>query len=310
MSLRIGVDLGGTKIEAVALGPRGEELHRRRVATPSGDYDAIVRAVADLVAEAERATGRTGTVGVGVPGIPSPTTGLMKNANSTCLNGRPLVEDLAAAIGRPVRVTNDANCFALSEASDGAAAGAEIVLGVIVGTGCGAGIVVRGHVLTGRHAIAGEWGHVPLPWAAPDELPGPACYCGKRGCLETWLSGPGVAQDHERRTGERLTTGEIAARRDAACVETITRLCDRMARGLAAVIDVLDPHVIVLGGGVSNVAALYEEVPRRWGRWVFSDRVTTRLVPPMHGDSSGVRGAAWLWSLTEAEARPPRPDRP
>ncbi len=308
--MRIGIDLGGTKIEGVVLASDGAIARRERVETPRESYEAVLDAVSRLVAELEAGLGRRCTVGVGTPGSLSPDTGLLRGSNTVMLNGRPLDRDLAHALGRPVRIANDANCFALSEASDGAAAGAEIVLGVIVGTGCGAGIVVRGHVLTGRHAIAGEWGHVPLPWAAPDELPGPACYCGKRGCLETWLSGPGVAQDHERRTGERLTTGEIAARRDAACVETITRLCDRMARGLAAVIDVLDPHVIVLGGGVSNVAALYEEVPRRWGRWVFSDRVTTRLVPPMHGDSSGVRGAAWLWSLTEAEARPPRPDRP
>ena len=295
---RIGVDLGGTKIEAVALGPRGEELHRRRVATPSGDYDAIVRAVADLVAEAERATGRTGTVGVGVPGIPSPTTGLMKNANSTCLNGRPLVEDLAAAIGRPVRVTNDANCFALSEATDGAGAGAGVVFGVIVGTGTGGGIVVDGRVLAGRNGIGGEWGHNPLPWPRGDEAPGPPCFCGKRGCIETFLSGPGMSRDHDEVTGERIDAAEIARRADAgdaASRATLARHAGRMARALASIVNVLDPDVIVLGGGLSKLPHLYEEVPRLWLPHVTSDRVDTVLRPPRHGDASGVRGAAWLW---------------
>ena len=298
MSVRIGVDLGGTKIEAVALGPRGEELHRRRVATPSGDYDAIVRAVADLVAEAERATGRTGTVGVGVPGIPSPTTGLMKNANSTCLNGRPLVEDLAAAIGRPVRVTNDANCFALSEATDGAGAGAGVVFGVIVGTGTGGGIVVDGRVLAGRNGIGGEWGHNPLPWPRGDEAPGPPCFCGKRGCIETFLSGPGMSRDHDEVTGERIDAAEIARRADAgdaASRATLARHAGRMARALASIVNVLDPDVIVLGGGLSKLPHLYEEVPRLWLPHVTSDRVDTVLRPPRHGDASGVRGAAWLW---------------
>ncbi len=278
--MRIGVDLGGTKIEAVALADDGRELFRRRVATPQGDYDATIRAIVGLVGDAERSTDARGSVGVGVPGIPSVATGLMKNANSTCLNGRPLVADLAAALGREIRVANDANCFALSEATDGAGEGARVVFGVIVGTGTGGGIVVDGRVLVGPNGVAGEWGHNPLPWARDDELPGPPCFCGKRGCIETFLSGPGVASDHARRTGETLD---------------LARHADRMARALASVIDLLDPDVIVLGGGVSNLAHLYDAVPRLWGAHVFSDRVDTKLRPAKHGDASGVRGAAWLW---------------
>lgn len=298
MTLRIGVDLGGTKIEAVALAEGGAEVFRRRVATPAGDYEAIVRAVTGLVAAAESATGRTGTVGVGVPGIPSPATGLMKNANSTCLNGRPLVEDLAAALGRPVRVTNDANCFALSEATDGAGAGVGVVFGVIVGTGTGGGIVVNGRVLAGRNGIGGEWGHNPLPWPRGAESPGPPCFCGKRGCIETFLCGPGVSRDHEEATGERIDAAEVARRadaRDAAALATLARHAERMARALASIVNVLDPDVIVLGGGLSKLPHLYEEIPRLWLPHVTSDRVDTVLRPPVHGDASGVRGAAWLW---------------
>jgi fructokinase len=300
--MRIGIDLGGTKIEVLALSAEGRELFRRRVATPQGDYEATVRAVTALVEEAERATGRRGTVGVGVPGIPSPATGLMKNANSTCLIGRPLTKDLEAALLRPVRVANDANCFALSEATDGAAAWAGVVFGVIAGTGVGGGIVVDGRALTGPNGIAGEWGHNPLPWPSDEERPGPTCYCGKRGCIETFLSGPGIAHDHAAVTGERAAPPEIVLRAgegDPACQATLARHVDRMARALASVLNVLDPDVVVLGGGLSNLTHLYGEVPRAWGRYVFSDRVDTPLRPARHGDSSGVRGAAWLWPVAE-----------
>ncbi len=282
--MRVGVDLGGTKIEAIALGDGDAELARRRVPTPRGDYEATVAAVAALVEDVERtAGGRAAGIGVATPGALSPDTGLIKNANSTCLIGRPLDADLARRLGRPVRLANDANCLALSEAVDGAAAGAAVVFAVILGTGVGGGIVVDGKILNGRNAIAGEWGHNPLPWPRPEELPGPRCYCGKHGCIETFLSGPGLARDASVATAEQAT---------GAALE---RYHDRLARALAHVLNILDPDVVVLGGGVSNVASLYEEVPRRWGRWAFSDAVRTRLVRARHGDSSGVRGAAWLW---------------
>lgn len=297
--MRLGIDLGGTKIELIALDPDHRELLRRRVPTPQGDYTGTLAAIAGLVAEAERDLGARGSVGIGTPGTISPATGLMKNCNSTCLNGRPLKQDLERLLGRELRLANDANCFALSEAVDGAAAGAEVVFGVILGTGCGAGVVVRGHVLTGPNAIAGEWGHNPLPWSRDDERPGPPCYCGKAGCIETWLSGPGLARDLLAQGGPDLPAHEIARRADAgdaACAAALARYEDRLARGLAHVINVLDPDVIVLGGGMSNIARLYDNVPHLWGRYVFSDRVDTRLAPPLHGDSSGVRGAAWLWN--------------
>jgi fructokinase len=301
--MRIGVDLGGTKIEGIAVGGGGHELARRRVPTPRGDYDATLRAVADLVCGLEGDARERGTVGVGIPGTPSPATGLIKNANSTWLNGRPFVGDLEARLGRQVRVANDANCFALSEATDGAGAGAEIVFGVILGTGTGGGIVVRGQVLTGPNAIAGEWGHNPLPWPEADERPGPACYCGRRGCIEAFLSGPAFAAEFERRTGRRLTADEIvkqAASSDAEAEAALERYERRLARGLASIINVLDPEVIVLGGGMSNTPRLYERVPRLWDAWVFSagaagEAARTRLVRAAHGDASGVRGAAWLW---------------
>jgi fructokinase len=299
--MRIGIDLGGTKIEILALAEDGRVRLRRRVATPQGDYAGTVAAVADLVARAESELGERGTVGVGMPGAESRVTGLIKNANSTCLIGRPLRQDLEAVLGRPVRLANDANCFALSEAVDGAAAGAEVVFGVILGTGCGAGVVVAGRALTGANAIAGEWGHNPLPWPRDPERPGPACYCGQHGCLETWLSGPGLARDFEA-GGANLTARAVAARAEAgdpAAQATLERYEDRLARGLAQVINVLDPDVIVLGGGLSNIARLYHNVPRRWGEYVFSDYVATRLMPPRHGDSSGVRGAAWLWGRAD-----------
>jgi fructokinase len=295
---RIGVDLGGTKIEAIALADDGSIPVRLRVATPRHDYRGTLESIAQLVREIESRIGRQASVGVGMPGAISPATGLVKNANSTWLNGKALSEDLSALLDRPIRFANDANCFALSEASDGAAAGASCVFGVIVGTGTGGGVVVNGRVLTGINAIGGEWGHNPLPAPMADELPGPACYCGRRGCIETFLSGPGLARDHERATGLSLEPAEIAGRADAGEPEataTLERYEDRMARALGSIINVVDPDVIVLGGGMSNIARLYDRVPARWSRYVFSDRVDTRLVPPRHGDSSGVRGAAWLW---------------
>ncbi len=296
--MRIGVDLGGTKIEAAALDDEGRLLLRRRVPTPAGDYPATIAAIAGLVAALEAELGARGSVGVATPGALSPATGLIKNANSTCLNGQRLDKDLAAALDRPVRLANDANCFALSEAVDGAAAGAATVFGVILGTGVGGGVVVHGRGLTGPNAIAGEWGHNPLPWPASGETPGPRCYCGRAGCIETFLSGPGLAADHRRATGTDVAAEEIvaaAACGDAGAEATMTRYEDRLARGLASVINLLDPDIIVLGGGLSGIARLYERVPRLWRRYVFSDAVATRLVPPRHGDSSGVRGAAWLW---------------
>lgn len=297
--MRIGVDLGGTKIEAVALGDDGQELVRRRIATPRGDYDETLAALVALVRTVEGDIGMRGSVGVGIPGTISPATGVVKNANSTWLNGRALADDLPRLLDRPVRFANDANCFALSEATDGAAAGASIVFGVIVGTGTGGGVVVDGRVLVGANAIAGEWGHNPLPWPRDDERPGPACYCGKCGCIETFLSGPGLALDYgERLIGVENAAIKIAERARAGeprAVATLDRYADRMARGLAVVINTLDPHVIVLGGGLSNIEMLYEAVPARWSAYVFSDRVDTRLVRAKHGDSSGVRGAAWLW---------------
>lgn len=298
MQLRIGIDLGGTKIEGVALGEAGRILARLRVPTPQGDYAATLAAVAGLVGRLEAETGRRGTVGVGMPGAPSRVTGLIKNANSTCLIGQPLQGDLQALLGREVRLANDANCFALSEAVDGAARGAAVVFGVILGTGVGGGIVVNGQVLEGANAIAGEWGHNPLPRPAGDDLPLPACYCGRAGCIETYLSGPGLALDHTRHGAAALRPEAIvagAAAGDPACEASLQRYEQRLARALAGVINLLDPDVIVLGGGLSNIPRLYERVPGLWGADVFSDHVATRLVRACHGDSSGVRGAAWLW---------------
>ena len=296
--LRLGVDLGGTKIEIVALDAQRRELLRRRVATPKDDYEGTLTAVARLVQHAERDVGAHGTVGIGTPGSLSRATGLLRGSNSVCLNGRPIKHDLEMLLGREVRVTNDANCFALSEATDGAGRGAAIVHGVIVGTGVGSGVVVHGRVLDGANAIAGEWGHNPLPWPRDDERPGHACYCGRRGCIETWLSGPGIERDHFTATGHQRMAKDIvagAADGDAGCEATLERYEERFARAIAHVINLIDPDVIVLGGGMSNVGRLYANVPRHWGPWVFSDRVDTKLVPNVHGDSSGVRGAAWLW---------------
>ncbi|MBX6366473.1 MAG: ROK family protein [Rhodospirillales bacterium] len=292
--MRIGVDLGGTKIEAILLDDEGTVLARRRVPTPAGSYEATLAAIRGLVTELETGMETKASVGVGMPGAISPKTGLVKNANSTWLNGRPFDRDLTELLGRPVRFANDADCFALSEATDGAAAGLPVVFGVILGTGVGGGIVIAGKLLSGADAIAGEWGHNPLPWPSQAELPGPPCYCGKRGCIETWLSGPGLARDY----GGGADAAEIAARAEAGepgAAAALERYADRLARGLASVINVIDPHAVVLGGGLSKIAALYERVPDLLTRYVFSDRVAARLLPPLHGDSSGVRGAAWLW---------------
>lgn len=296
-TVRIGIDLGGTKIEAVALGPDGSEFARLRVPTPR-DYAGSLDAIRDLVAQVERTAGGRGTVGVGIPGTVSPATGLVKNANSTWLIGHPLDQDLARHLDRPVRVMNDANCFTLSEASDGAGAGAGVVFGVILGTGVGGGIVVDGKPLQGAQLIAGEWGHNPLPWPRDDERPGPACYCGKNGCVETFLSGPGLERDHEGATGRAWAPreiGEAIQSGDPGAVGAYTRYVDRLARGLATVVNVVDPDVVVLGGGISNLPELAERTEEALPAWVFSDEVRTRVVRNLHGDSSGVRGAAWLW---------------
>jgi fructokinase len=297
-SIRIGVDLGGTKIEAVAFDPSGEVLARRRVATPAHDYDAILRAIGALVHEIELETNRRGTVGVGMPGAISPRTGLIKNSNTTGLNGQPLDQDLTRLLERPVRVENDANCFALSEAIDGAGAGARVVFGVILGTGVGGGLVVDGRVIDGRNRIAGEWGHNPLPWMKPDEFPGRPCYCGHDGCIETFLSGPGLAHDYQMRSGEAHEGPEIAAladRGDATALETLAAYQERLARALASVVNLVDPDVIVLGGGVSNISRLYDGLEKLVEQRAFTDALDTRILRNVHGDAGGVRGAAWLW---------------
>jgi fructokinase len=297
--MRLGIDIGGTKIEAAALDADGAIRLRRRIPTPAGDYSGTIAAVKALVAEIEAERGRAASIGIGIPGMLSPTTGLVKNANSTCLIGQPFDRDLEAALGRPVRLANDANCFALSEAVDGAARGARVVFGVILGTGVGGGVVIDGKVLTGPNAIAGEWGHSPLPWPLDDERPGASCYCGKKGCIETFLNGAGLSRAYEALTGRSADAPAIAALAESgetAAIAARERYVDRLARALATVINLLDPEIIVLGGGLGQIAALYRDVPLRWGNYVFSDTVTTKLVPPRWGDSSGVRGAAWLWS--------------
>lgn len=304
-SMRIGVDLGGTKIEAIALGQGGEVLLRRRVATPRDDYDATVEAAAKLVEALERDLGRRGSVGVGIPGAISPATGLVKNANSVWLIGRPFDRDLSQRLRRPVRTANDANCFALSEAVDGAGADFRSVFGVILGTGVGGGIVIDGRPLTGRNVIAGEWGHNPLPWPNGAETPGPACYCGKNGCVETFLSGPGLARDHLAAGGKASEAEDVvalAARGDPLAQGALGRYWDRLARALAQVVNILDPDVIVFGGGLSQIHGLTRSVNGRLGRYVFSDRVETALAVAQHGDSSGVRGAAWLWAEDELDS--------
>jgi fructokinase len=297
--IRLGVDVGGTKIEIIALDREGRDLLRLRTDTPRGDYLATLNTIATLVQRADDMLGARGdTVGVGIPGVESPATGLIKNANSTWLIGRDFRGDLTRTLGRPVRLANDANCFAVSEATDGAGAGAKTVFGAILGTGVGGGIVIDGRPLVGANAIAGEWGHNPLPWPEDNERPGPPCYCGRSGCIEQFLSGPGLAADFAREWGGTLTAEEIAAAAaagEATTGQAMARYEDRLGRALASVINVLDPDVIVLGGGLSNIDRLYENVPAVWPRWVFSDSVTTKLRKNVHGDSSGVRGACWLW---------------
>jgi fructokinase len=287
---RIGIDVAGS-------------VHvRRRVATPAHDYRATIAAIVNLIAALEQEIGATASVGIGIPGAISPTTGLVKNANSTWLIGRPLQDDINVALGRPARLANDANCFALSEATDGAGAAMETVFGVILGTGVGGGLAVRRRILVGANAIAGEWDHNPLPWPAPDEIPGPPCYCGRSGCLESFLSGPALAADHYRYSRRRLNAAEVAAAAESGDPQshlTLERYAHRLARGLASVINLFDPDAIVLGGGLSGISALYDQIPQLWSGYIFSDRVVTRLLPPVHGDSSGVRGAAWLWPADE-----------
>jgi fructokinase len=295
--MRIGIDLGGTKTEVVSLDGGGVERFRKRVATPKGDYDGTLAAICTLVGDAEQAAG-SGSVGIGIPGAISPATGRVKNANSTWLNGRPLMEDLTARLQRPIRIANDANCLALSEALDGAAAGAQVVFGVILGTGTGGGIVAGGRLIVGVNAVAGEWGHNPLPWPEEDERPGPPCYCGRHGCIETFLSGPGLSRDYKDATGNSLDAPAIVQRAEAGeenAVAALVRYEQRLARALATVINLLDPDLMVVGGGLSRIDRLYTRVPAMWQEYVFSDAVATRLVPARHGDSSGVRGAARLW---------------
>jgi fructokinase len=298
MGMRIGIDLGGTKIEALAIDDQGVELARHRIDTPRDDYDATIVAMVGLVRRLEKQTGRTGTVGAGIPGSISRITGLVKNSNSTWLNERPLDTDLAAALGREVRLANDANCFAVSEATDGAAAGKHVVFGVILGTGCGGGVAIGGRVHPGPNGVAGEWGHNPLPWPRPEEYPGPACYCGKSGCMEMWVSGTGIAMDYRTVTGRARTTQEIVSDFEAGereATAAIHRFEDRLARGLAQVINILDPDVIVIGGGVSKVEDIYREIPKKLPAYVFGGEASTPVLPAVFGDSSGVRGAAWLW---------------
>ena len=300
--IRLGIDLGGTKIEIIALDEAGNTLQRERVKTPQDDYQMILKVIADLVQHTEDTLGLKGTLGICTPGAISPASGLLRNSNSICLNGKPFKQDLEKALGRDISIANDANCFALSEAVDGAAKGKKIVFGVIVGTGTGAGIVIDKKVLNGSNAIAGEWGHNPLPWPKAVELPGLDCYCGKKGCIETWLSGPGFvknffASDHRSLSVEQIVLA--AEKGDTSCETALCKYEDRMARGLAHVINILDPDVIVLGGGMSNINRLYQNVPRLWEQYIFSDHVNTKLLLPVHGDSSGVRGAAWLSSVMQ-----------
>jgi fructokinase len=296
--LRLGIDLGGTKIAAVALAPGGAVVAEHRGATPRHDYAATLEALAAAVAHLEKQAGGRGTVGIGMPGSLAPESGRVQNANSTWLNGRPFAHDLEVRLGRPVRLANDANCFALSEATDGAGAHAPSVFGVILGTGCGGGLVLRGQLIDGPLGIGGEWGHNPLPWATPDENPGPACWCGRHGCLETWVSGPGMEADHARVTGESLSSAEIVLRASQGgerAKATLDRHSTRLARGLAHVINIFDPHVVVLGGGLSNLTHLYQVLPDRIAPYLFTTHPRVTIRPPRWGDASGVRGAAWLW---------------
>jgi len=297
--IKIGIDLGGTKIEGIALSETGDELFRYRVDTPQGDYQGILNVIKSLIIRLEEELRVGASIGICTPGALSPATGLMRNSNSVCMNGKPVLTDLQVLLQRDIRIANDANCFALSEATDGVAKDDTVVFGVIIGTGTGAGIVINKQVLPGANSIAGEWGHNPLPWPMDMELPGPDCYCGKQGCIETWLSGPGIMRDHELHNNvfiDAQTLDQKARFGDEDASETLQRYEDRMARSLAHVINILDPDAIVLGGGMGNIKRLYENVPKLWGAYVFSDVVNTKLLAPKHGDSSGVRGAAWLWN--------------
>ncbi len=301
--IKIGIDLGGTKIEGIALSETGDELFRHRIATPQGDYPAILQSISELINKVETSVGEHGSVGICTPGALSPATGLMRNSNSICMNGEAVLTDLQDLLQREIRIANDANCFALSEAVDGVAREADVVFGVIIGTGTGAGIAIDKKVLLGANAIAGEWGHNPLPWPQDSELPGAECYCGKSGCIETWLSGPGMVRDHASHNNVEIdgkavdaeTLVSKAGSGNEAANETLQRYEDRMARSLAHVINIIDPDAIVLGGGMGNIKRLYKNVPKLWGEYVFSDVINTKLLAPLHGDSSGVRGAAWLW---------------
>lgn len=298
--MRFGLDLGGTKMEAVLLNEAGEIVWRQRRPTPSENYEAIIETIAELVGEADRESTQEISIGIGMPGSLSPKTGLVRNSNTQCLNGRAIQQDLESKLAQQVRLANDANCFALSEATDGAGAGAQSVFGVIIGTGCGGGLVFNGELQNGANSIGGEWGHNPLAAPRAEELPGPPCYCGRHGCNEVWISGSGFARDHEAIAGEKLTAEQIIASDSAAAKASFERLCDRIARALGAVINVVDPDVIVLGGGLSNVDALYTHIPEIWDAYIFSDVIETRLVKNKHGDASGVRGAAWLWPLNKS----------
>jgi len=297
--IKIGIDLGGTKIEGIALSEAGNAIFRHRVFTPQGDYQGTLQSIAELISLIEAETGNKGSIGICTPGALSPSTGLLRNSNSVCMNGKPVFTDLQELLQREIRIANDANCFALSEAVDGVAKDAVVVFGVIIGTGTGGGVVIDKKVIVGPNAIAGEWGHNPLPWPQDFELPGPECYCGKHGCIETWLSGPGIVRDHELHNNEFLDAEMLESKArfgNEDANETLQRYEDRMARSLAHVINILDPDVIVLGGGMGNIKRLYDNVPGIWGDYVFSDVVNTKLLAPVYGDSSGVRGAAWLWN--------------
>lgn len=303
--LRIGVDLGGTKIEAIALDRAGVVRARRRVATPAHDYEEILRAICALVGDIERETGRRGSIGVGSPGSLSTHTGLIKGSNTQVVNGKPLDADLAKRLGRPIRVENDANCFALSEAVDGAGQGARVVFGVIIGTGVGGGVVVDGKLVAGRNHIGGEWGHTPLPWMTREEYPGQRCFCGHEGCIETFLAGAGLARAYKRIAGAEAGGQEIAQRADAgeaAALVALDAYQDRLSRALAMVVDILDPDVIVLGGGLSNIARIYQGLAARVETYAFTDALDTKILRNAHGDSGGVRGAAWLWRGDEGAA--------
>jgi fructokinase len=298
VTLRLGIDLGGSKIAGVVLGPDGAELAQHRMPAPRHDYAATLSAIGEVVAALEHMAGGQGTIGIGMPGSISPASGLVQNANSTWLNGRPFARDLEVHLGRPLRLANDANCFALSEAVDGAGAGVPSVLGVILGTGCGGGLVCGGQLIDGPRRIGGEWGHNPLPWSSAEEHPGPLCWCGRRGCMEAWVSGPGLEADHTRVSGEVLASADIAARADAGDARaqaSLDRHASRLARGLAHVINICDPHIVVLGGGLSNLAHLYRVLPGLIAQHVFADQAKVTVAPPRWGDASGVRGAAWLW---------------